>query len=291
MEHLIVEWAPLPGRAPIAEVLPPVSSRLVTRRIIHAAGPEVDAVNAACGRTFHECAAKNVGVRRAAGAYVVLTNQDIIFLPELAAAVRDWIMSGLSRTTFARCDRLDISVAEDEAYPVVDRVEEAIRRRHAIHARGASTFCSGSPLRTLFAAATRPAPDYELPEKSLLLPWSSSTGGRGLHTNASGDFLLVAKTSLIEAGSLAEGFPWRSHLDSLSIFRLWGLGLGQVIFRMPAIAVHVDHGRNEPASPEWHVVEPYVDGLLQGDPYPGQPAYWGLADSSFDETEARWKRC
>ncbi|MFM9105795.1 MAG: hypothetical protein ACKOWF_03765 [Chloroflexota bacterium] len=290
VEHLIVEWAPLPGWAPVAEVLPAVGSPLVTRLIVHAEGPEVEAVNRAYGRTFHEWAAKNAGVRRAAGRFVAVTNQDIIFLPELAEASRAWMDSDRARSTYARCDRVDIAVAPEDAYPEISSFSHAVPGRCRTHPRDNPVPVLGQGVRGFFGSFNRPAHSGELAGTQYVLPNPCSLPVRtdrqiltSLHTDAAGDFILVLREHLVDAGSFAEGFTWRSHLDTLAVCRLWGHGLGQVIFRPPAIVVHVNHVEGEPFT-DWNLVPPQMELLVRGNAYPNQPAGWGMAASAFEET-------
>jgi hypothetical protein len=77
-ELVLVEWRPVPGRALLADLirqcLPEVSSRLVAYEVderYHDAFSQNPRVQ------FHEFIAKNVGVRRALGSYILVTNTDI----------------------------------------------------------------------------------------------------------------------------------------------------------------------------------------------------------------------
>ncbi|MGI9253080.1 MAG: hypothetical protein ACR2J8_04990, partial [Thermomicrobiales bacterium] len=284
VEHLIVEWSPLPAWARLAEVMPPLGSGRVTRRIIEAEGPEVEAINAGYGRTFHEWVAKNVGIRRAAAETVLITHQDIMLLPELARSVKGWLESGLAGRTFGRCDRLDVRMTPDEAMPEEMTIEEAIGRRHRIHARGGSVDCAGEGIATLIRGASRGRPGDVEQARVILTAYRAGEHDTSLlHTNAAGDFLLARRDDLAAAGGYAEAFQFRSHMDSFIVYRLWGMGIGQAIFRFPAVAVHVNHAVESPISP-WEEAAPFVDGLLAGEGYPGQPAEWGLDGVVFEET-------
>jgi hypothetical protein len=77
-ELVFVEWRPVPGRALLAdrirERIPEIACRLMTYEVderYHDAFSQNPRVQ------FHEFIAKNVGIRRALGSYVLVTNTDI----------------------------------------------------------------------------------------------------------------------------------------------------------------------------------------------------------------------
>ncbi len=77
-ELVFVEWRPVRGRRLLADLLrqhvPQVASRLTTYEVDERYH---DAFSQNQRLQFHEFIAKNVGIRRAAGSYVLATNTDI----------------------------------------------------------------------------------------------------------------------------------------------------------------------------------------------------------------------
>jgi hypothetical protein len=77
-ELVFVEWRPLRGRLLLADVmrerLPVIASRLITYEVDERYH---DAFSQNPRLQFHEFIAKNVGIRRALGSYILVTNTDI----------------------------------------------------------------------------------------------------------------------------------------------------------------------------------------------------------------------
>ena len=85
LEVMLVEWAPLPGGQRLQNLLedsfpiiPGLSFLIVT--VEAEAAPSYIGVD---GHEFLEYSAKNVGVRRASGRWVLTTNPDSLLSPEL----------------------------------------------------------------------------------------------------------------------------------------------------------------------------------------------------------------
>lgn len=65
----------------------------------------------------------------------------------------------------------------------------------------------------------------------------------GIHTNASGDFILLPKEAHNLAGGFSENPNWNLHNDSYLLLQLVKLGYKQVLFKYPLVTYHVDHNR------------------------------------------------
>lgn len=78
-ELVLVEWAPLPGKALLAEVVEEACPSLVPDSLVSfVVDPAYhDAVSLNPRLAFQEFIAKNVGIRRARGSFVLTTNTDI----------------------------------------------------------------------------------------------------------------------------------------------------------------------------------------------------------------------
>ncbi len=106
-ELIVVEWNPVPGRPPLAEALSwPSDGEFCDVRII-----EVDA-DYVHGRFVHaaelplyQMIAKNAGIRRARGEFILATNIDILFSDELMQFIAG---RGLQPGKMYRIDRHDV---------------------------------------------------------------------------------------------------------------------------------------------------------------------------------------
>jgi hypothetical protein len=65
----------------------------------------------------------------------------------------------------------------------------------------------------------------------------------GLHTNASGDFILAARSKWIKINGLSEDLAWNLHVDSMALGEFCALGMKQGLFKNPLIAFHASHER------------------------------------------------
>jgi hypothetical protein len=106
-EIIVIEWNPPADRGPLqAEFrwpadLSPCSVRFIeVSRELHAAIPNAAAI------PLHQMIAKNVGVRRARGQFVLCTNLDIIFSAEL---MQHLAARSLDARTMYRMDRYDVA--------------------------------------------------------------------------------------------------------------------------------------------------------------------------------------
>ena len=123
-EVILVEWDPIPGRQYLSEVLSAQLPSDVTRnlrRIIVA--PEYQPALTQSPRPFYfEYLAKNVGIRRAAAPYVLVSNIDIMF----GRAVIDTLAGGaLVPGTIYRSPRYDVKIGVDQTGLTWDALEDA----------------------------------------------------------------------------------------------------------------------------------------------------------------------
>jgi hypothetical protein len=120
-EIVIVEWNPPKDRSPLKDALQlPSDTSLCDIRFVtvppelHTAIPYASAIH------LHQMIAKNVGIRRAHGQFVLATNIDIIFSAEL---MRFFAERRLERGKFYRMDRYDIA----SNIPAGTTVDELLR--------------------------------------------------------------------------------------------------------------------------------------------------------------------
>ena len=127
-ELILVEWNPPAGKPKLAEALRwPVDSGPCTVRIIEVPAEVHNRFQFAAALPLYQMVAKNVGIRRARGEFVLVTNIDVVFSDEM---VRFFAERKLRKGRLYRADRTD--VATD--VPVDGTLDEQIRycRRHVI---------------------------------------------------------------------------------------------------------------------------------------------------------------
>lgn len=101
-EYLFVEWNPIPGQPLLSDCF----LRTIKQGRAVVVGPDV---HAAYGLNpsmdFYEMPAKNAGVRRAVGGYILVTNADILFDEALVTILSD---GQFDNETFYRAHRVDV---------------------------------------------------------------------------------------------------------------------------------------------------------------------------------------
>ena len=112
-EVVLVEWDPIPGRPPLAEVLAdrlqPATNSAIRRIIVAPQYRRALTQNPRAG--YMEYLAKNVGIRRAAAPFVLVSNIDILLGRKVVEALAS---GGLNARTIYRAARYDIKLGVDQ---------------------------------------------------------------------------------------------------------------------------------------------------------------------------------
>lgn len=104
-ELILVEWNPLPNHPSLEEALRfPKKTKFCKIRIIQVPNELHNTVNCSDKLPFFQMIAKNVGIRRAKGQFVLATNIDILF----SHALMQFLKSKLNPKYLYRVDRLDV---------------------------------------------------------------------------------------------------------------------------------------------------------------------------------------
>jgi hypothetical protein len=263
-ELVLVEWNPPPGRAPLHRALDwpadpgPLDIRVITvPPAVHARVGNADRI------PFFQMIAKNVGIRRARGAFVVATNIDLLFSEALL-----WFLAHgpLDPRAVYRAVRLDLGLRDlppgldvEEQLAVASlgvarvcgargTVEAERARLRARYGHAAGRFAGFAPdaLARLVAGARRRRPHFE----------------------ASGDFTMLARSAWERLRGYPE-LPLHSmHQDSILLKMAMVAGLEQIVLPDPMRLYHIEHGMG------WGVVEDRARVL----------GYPGLSDADA----ARW---
>ena len=272
-ELLIVEWNPPQDRAGLQEALT-LPSYIADGRIrffevpaeMHNRFPNADRVS------LFEYIAKNVGIRRARGQFILATNPDILY----SEALFKFLASSLQKGSFYRVDRYDVPLA-----PSVSVAQQI-------------SFCR----KRWFQAHTRYGRIIRYRRKYwfwLLHTWFRRWGGTSftpervleraqLHTRTAGDFLLMAR----DHWHLLRGFPeffTYAHIDAFMCAQAAAAGLTQVVLPAPLVMYHQEHGRSENAGRPMTDLDRFItdcDAMLKGEKeYVYNDEQWGLATHSL----------
>lgn len=227
-ELLVVEWnPPLDAKRLADELIWPTYRDAATVRFIevppglHARLPYADRF------PLPQFEAKNVGIRRARGQYILATNFDIVFSEELIANLSS---EKLSPDCFYRVFRYDVENKVPLGLPVEDQLQFCAKnavRKYALN--GTQEVKEGTkrfqPVRDIL----------KLIEK--VQQWRTRDN---IYTNACGDFTLMLRRQWHDL----RGYPEigsHAYTDGLICYMAASKGLRQVILRDPMCIYHQEH--------------------------------------------------
>jgi len=218
-------------------------------------------------RPILDYTARNACIRRASAPFILVINQDIF----LSASILKFLSQRqLSSNCFYRADRCDFKFDYKEGFADWEHFDEyAITHALQKHIRTLSYKEEGtlavnkknfSLIRT-----TRSNFEYKINNviysrfyqlfrsfSIIVLKLLNRLGCKkncsykrfGLHTNASGDFLLAAKQAFYDVHGFVETYHFYMHLDSYMCAQLFAAGYRQVILSGNHLAFHSDHSRS-----------------------------------------------
>jgi glycosyltransferase involved in cell wall biosynthesis/GT2 family glycosyltransferase len=275
-EIIIVEWNPRQDRARFRESLrwPDDLGHVDLRFIevppeLHRALPNADRI------PIFEYIAKNVGLRRARGQFLLATNPDLFFSP----ALMRWLArTALSPERFYRIDRRDLSEEIPSHLSLSRQLRFSARHVGHVHA----LFGSYRPGDTDGIRRLRDEYDRSMHDQ---------TGeADGLHRNAAGDFFLMDR----EWWNRLRGYPelyTHAHIDAILCWMASSAGVVQEILPSHSRLFHQAHHRASHAGfpqTDWKPwYQRYEEALRQGSPMVVNTPDWGLANEVLPEWKAR----
>lgn len=250
-ELVIVEWNPPVDQEPLSTIIPSCTD--LTVRIITV--PNEYHLRTGVPRPLAEFPAKNVGVRRAQGQFVLISNPDILFSHNL---VDQLAQRNLQDGVVYRCDRYDFDGDGIESVEPDDYIKFASPRIFRMHGM------QGQQSITV---------DVKMPTKQIPV---STYNEKTIHTNGAGDFMLISKATAESVGGFYQGLACAGHHDSVSMIRFALRGVQQGIFKFPCMTLHQDHDRNMlPGA--WDPVAVQETAQLADD------SEWGFHDMEFEQ--------
>jgi hypothetical protein len=288
-ELVFVEWNPPDDKPRLKDAFDwsGIRTRIITvPHEVHAAIPHSN-------RTpFFESFAKNVGIRRARTPFVLMTNPDVLFSDELCAFLA---RRQLDEKCYYRVDRHDFKTEDMyDAAPeeITSRAAQNIFVVHTRWVRGdsASFETEGKPMEEWAFSEALDGDDIR--EKGVCFSYSRATPHLGLHLNAGGDFLLMAKKGWEAVHGYCERPDYTAHLDGLLITHARAVGLQQVMLTRPYYIMHMDHERREPVNrPQipYKVVHQEIMEACEGRPLRLSGSHWGCGGAVFEEWRSEYE--
>jgi len=253
--------------------------------------------------------AKNVGICRARGQFILATNIDILFSKELIQFIAN---QRLDTKKVYRVDRYDIH----GGLTVAATPDEVMSHAWSSPIRSNRRFCPESLVEHLyghevFKRACQPKKEFyeELEGVKVVHDdevWQvrpqRSINMTHLHTNACGDFTLLSREGWETIRGYPEFVSYSFNIDSMGVIAAHYSGYEEVSLLPPCVCFHIEHGLGsgwtpegektlfnrlreaEILSPEWPVLTPLVDEMReQQRSLEFNHTGWGLAEFPLPE--------
>ncbi len=238
-ELIVVEWNPPEEKPRLWEALKVSvkSSHFPVRYIevptsIHNSFRNADTI------PFFQMIAKNVGIRRARGEFVVSSAIDLLFSEELISYLSS---VSLDPNALYRINRYDVS----EDVPLDLTVEERLK-----WCRGKKNIIRLHKMSKSIILQKEYV-HHDLNWREYIVSKTSSLTYQILgiifgvipkvHTNACGDFTMMARKCWEELHGHPEIPIWSMHIDSILCYMAITMGLRQVILKKPMQIFHIEH--------------------------------------------------
>lgn len=210
-ELVVVEWNPDPQCGPLRGAMRWPRARHLRVRVVTVPPRLHNAFGNADKFPLFQMIAKNVGIRRAEGEYLLCTNVDVLFSEELAG----WLARGdIDPGCVYRIDRSDVgATAIPEGLDLAARLAFCRDRVVRVHGQ--------------YGTHAPDAPRQGDPDK--------------LHTEACGDFTLMSRKAWLDLRGYPEFHLWSIYLDGLLLHAARASGMPQVVLRDPLRLYHIEH--------------------------------------------------
>ncbi len=234
-ELIVVDWNTPDDRPPLMEAVPwrrtldPLEVRVL--RVppkIHRRIPHADVI------PFFQMIAKNAGIHRARGAWVLATNCDLLFSEELIAFLAH---GDLRNDAVYRIDRTDVPAEAPDDAPVEEQLRYCAAHRMRVHRDYGSVKLEGRGFREAVASFR----GFLISRFHRVIHRLTGDPLLRYHTNACGDFTLMARPAWEALGGYPELPLWSMHLDSVLCINALGLGLRTAVLRRPMALYHLEH--------------------------------------------------
>jgi hypothetical protein len=297
LELIIVEWNPPKDKPLLHEILPiPQADEPVSLRYIILPSHIHETYKYAKQIPLFQMIAKNIGIRRAKGEFVLCTNIDIIFSDECFKKIAE---KKLKENNFYRTNRCDVpkeimdinSVDEQLKYSEKNIIN---RLGRIYHYKNVNNF---------------PGLFFKFPFILLLIDKiiglskkikKSSYDIYSLDFTACGDFTLMSKKDWFRIKGYCELDLYSLHIDSMALISAAAIGMNQELFPKDACVYHIYHDdgwESDYKAPEdiirflvkrpaldWYTVYEVGKKLAQlGKPFGLNNDNWGYSDIDLKE--------
>lgn len=238
-ELVMVDWNSPDSKELLSDVLPKTSPGDYLRIRYIVVPPEIHATYRFSEHLgLYQMIAKNVGIRRAEGEFILATNVDLLFSNELfeILAKRD-----LKEGFFYRANRADVPNTLDEHARVDAQLEYC--RNHVTKRLGKDPklLVKNPAIQHSWRAKILALRHSKEEQKRQLREGAISALIHNLDFDACGDFTMMSKADWLKTEGYAELEMYSLHIDSMLLFSAAACGIEQKIFPVEACTYHMAH--------------------------------------------------
>jgi hypothetical protein len=275
-ELVLVDWNPPEPRAPLGDVLNwPAGNAYFSARVVTVPREIHRAMRHSRALQMFQMVAKNVGIRRASGEYIIATNIDIIFSDQLFSFLKT---ETLDKKTLYRSDRWDIPneiQLEPDLSTLLRRAQaEAIRRNlgdgtYVRQDDGGFKNCTPPHHESFVVEPMRWSLDrlidwlrepgreqsairerVESIRQDFLEEQARYASAPLLHTNGCGDFTMLSRYGWGRLRGYPEWHLFSWAIDSVLLYQAHYNGMPIVELPADAVHFHIEHDHGSGWSPE-----------------------------------------
>lgn len=238
VELIIVEWNPPQDKPLLKEVLPnpPEASTVVLKYVVVTKEVHQTYKNAE-NIPLYQMIAKNVGIKRATGAFILCTNIDILFSDE---CFKFFSEKKFRKGVYYRANRCDVPKEVMDFEILADKLEFA--SKNIIKRLGKSQNHETLILPTIVYNFPRVT---KFLNKFVLKVWNYFYKDKFAHFtvdfDACGDFTLMAREDWEKIDGYPELDMYSIHIDSMGLWAAKAVGMKQYILPYNAPIYHIYH--------------------------------------------------
>jgi len=240
-ELIFVEWNPPKNKPLLHEVLPkPTANDVLTIRYIIVPEEIHHKYKTSDVIPLYQMIAKNVGIRRAKGQFILCTNIDLLFSDDLFKILSS---HQLSAQCFYRANRCDIPATIEPGWSFdrqMDYAKQHIMRRFGMQYYY-KNLADALPVFYKYPLLATVIDNLTGIKRRLFNKGNLEHIVRQLDVQACGDFTMMSKGAWLDIQGYLELDMYSIHIDSLGIYAAAALGYQQVVFPPDACTYHIDH--------------------------------------------------
>jgi hypothetical protein len=297
VELVMVEWNPPENQPLLQDVLPkPQAGDLLTITYVIVPPAVHQQYKRSSEIPLFQMIAKNVGIRRAKGEFILCSNIDLLFSDPLFRLLAS---RELMHDAFYRANRCDVPNEINPEWQVEEQLNWCAK--NVIRRLGMDARFTNINLEQLGMNHRSDYQKWVLDKLAIALQllWApEKIRYYQLDSFACGDFTLMSREAWFKIRGYAELDLYSIHVDTLGLIAAASMGYRQHIFPREACTYHLDHEQGwsamtpvdkirflveRPGLDYGLVVEAGLLALQRKEPLPLNSANWGFADQEFAE--------